>query len=107
MDCVNNSKGYFQYFSFGSNLNSIRIHLDNPSAVKIGVGKLKDYKLFFCSKKNRQGDPMWTGGTANIIENAGEEVWGVVWNIDMEAKSNLDRINHLILDLLFFQFNHY
>lgn len=34
---------------------------------------------------------MWTGGTANIIENEGEEVWGVVWNIDVEAKSNLDR----------------
>lgn len=33
--------GRFLYFAYGSNLWSKRIHINNPSAVRVGIGKLK------------------------------------------------------------------
>lgn len=30
----------FCYFAYGSNLLAQRIHINNPSAVRIGIGKL-------------------------------------------------------------------
>lgn len=33
--------GTFLYFGFGSNLLSHRIHIQNPTAVRAGTGKLK------------------------------------------------------------------
>lgn len=91
MSWFNEEEGCFYYFGFGSNLNSKRIHINNPSAVKIGNGTLKDYKLSFGTMSSRDFDPVWTGGTATIEEEKGEIVWGVVWKIDLSAISNLDR----------------
>lgn len=33
--------GKFLYFAYGSNLLQKRIHINNPSAVRAGIGKLK------------------------------------------------------------------
>lgn len=33
--------GKFLYFAYGSNLLSKRIHINNPSAVRAGIAKLK------------------------------------------------------------------
>jgi gamma-glutamylcyclotransferase len=30
----------FLYFAYGSNLLTKRIHINNPSAVRVGIGKL-------------------------------------------------------------------
>lgn len=35
----------FYYFGFGSNMLTKRIHIENPTAVKIGPGKLEVKKL--------------------------------------------------------------
>lgn len=33
--------GKFLYFAYGSNLLKQRIHINNPTAIRIGTGKLK------------------------------------------------------------------
>ena len=37
---VQQSKEYFHYFAYGSNLLKKRIHINNPSAVFLGIGRL-------------------------------------------------------------------
>lgn len=90
MSYINQSAGWFRYFAYGSNLSSLRIHLDNPSAEKIGIGKLMDYELYF-GVIGGKDDNLWSGGCASIREKLGKEVWGVVWRIDLVDLPNLDR----------------
>lgn len=35
-----NSMNKFTYFAYGSNLLAERIHIQNPTAIRIGMGKL-------------------------------------------------------------------
>uniref|UniRef100_A0A8D8U4N5 gamma-glutamylcyclotransferase n=1 Tax=Cacopsylla melanoneura TaxID=428564 RepID=A0A8D8U4N5_9HEMI len=80
------SKGTFLYFAFGSNLNSKRIHVNNPSAKRKGVGLLKNYRLDF----NRYSE-RWKGSVATVVPDQDEEVWGALWEIDVKDMDNLDR----------------
>ncbi|XP_045101680.1 gamma-glutamylcyclotransferase-like [Portunus trituberculatus] len=76
----------FLYFAYGSNLLKERIHINNPSARMIGVGKLKDYRLDFNHFSKR-----WKGAAATIVEDPGSYVYGVVWELANEDMVNLDR----------------
>lgn len=95
--------GKFFYFAYGSNLWSKRIHINNPSAVRVGIGKLKvrkimqkqtikvyldyqDYKLDFVTYSKR-----WRGASATIIPYKGNHVWGALWELDKVDLPNLDR----------------
>ncbi|XP_067144762.1 gamma-glutamylcyclotransferase-like isoform X1 [Centruroides vittatus] len=74
------------YFAYGSNLSSDRLKINNPSAVKNTIGKLKGYELSF------QGySDFWKGATANITENKSCEVWGTVWQLPENQIINLDK----------------
>uniref|UniRef100_A0A8D9B8X9 gamma-glutamylcyclotransferase n=1 Tax=Cacopsylla melanoneura TaxID=428564 RepID=A0A8D9B8X9_9HEMI len=79
------SKDTFLYFAFGSNLNSKRIHVNNPSAKRKGVGLLKNYRLDF----NRYSE-RWKGSVATVVPDQDEEVWGALWEIDVKDMDNLD-----------------
>ncbi|KAG9345109.1 hypothetical protein JZ751_009650 [Albula glossodonta] len=72
----------FLYFAYGSNLLKERLQLKNPSATVHCVARLKDYKLVF---GNHQGMPSnrWHGGVATIEHSPGDEVWGVVWRMNV------------------------
>uniref|UniRef100_A0A1I8M3K9 gamma-glutamylcyclotransferase n=1 Tax=Musca domestica TaxID=7370 RepID=A0A1I8M3K9_MUSDO len=76
----------FYYFGFGSNMLTKRIHIQNPTAVKIGPGKLENYRLDF---NDYSGN--WDGAPATIVPHENRTVWGTVWEIDL---SNLDDIDH-------------
>ncbi|XP_054278294.1 gamma-glutamylcyclotransferase-like [Macrosteles quadrilineatus] len=76
----------FLYFAYGSNLLMKRIHINNPSAVRIGVGKLKDYRLDFNYKSKR-----WNGAAATVVPDAGSYVWGALWEIHSDHMKTLDR----------------
>ncbi|KAJ8920297.1 hypothetical protein NQ315_011958 [Exocentrus adspersus] len=54
--------GKFLYFAYGSNLLEQRIHIQNPTAVRHDIGKLKDYQLDFITFSRR-----WKGASATII----------------------------------------
>lgn len=74
------------YFGFGSNLWDKRLLLNNPTAVRKGFGKLKDFRLDFSyySKK-------WNGAAATIIPEEGSHVWGAIWEFDSSNLESLDR----------------
>ncbi|KAG0717928.1 Gamma-glutamylcyclotransferase [Chionoecetes opilio] len=76
----------FLYFAYGSNLLTERIHINNPSAKMISVGKLKDYRLDFNHFSQR-----WKGAAATIVEDPDSSVYGVLWEIGNEDMANLDR----------------
>lgn len=75
----------FLYFSYGSNLFSKRIHINNPTAVKKTIAQLKDYRLDFNTISKT-----WRGASATIVPTKDLSVWGVVWEIDNSNMSNLD-----------------
>jgi len=76
----------FLYFAYGSNLLKQRIHLNNPSAVQKGIGKVEGYRLDFNYFSQR-----WKGAAATIVEDKQADVWGVIWELDQEHQETLDR----------------
>ena len=78
--------GTFLYFGFGSNLFTERIHINNPSAVKVSIARLDDYKLSFGYFSQR-----WGGAVATIKPEKGAHVWGVVWEIELKHLPSLDK----------------
>ncbi|XP_063778402.1 gamma-glutamylcyclotransferase [Pseudophryne corroboree] len=80
---------HFYYFAYGSNLLKERILLDNPSAAFHSIAMLKDHKLAF-GTHNGNRNSRWHGGVATVIESKGDEVWGVVWKMDISSLDSLD-----------------
>ncbi|KAK4873395.1 hypothetical protein RN001_015424 [Aquatica leii] len=76
----------FAYFAYGSNLLAKRMHLNNPSAIRIGVGRLNNYRLDFTRYSKR-----WHGCSATIVPHNGYFVWGALWEVSMKDLPNLDR----------------
>uniref|UniRef100_A0A8C7TH77 Gamma-glutamylcyclotransferase b n=1 Tax=Oncorhynchus mykiss TaxID=8022 RepID=A0A8C7TH77_ONCMY len=79
----------FLYFAYGSNLLKERLHLKNPSASIHCVARLKDYKLIFGNYKGLASD-RWHGGVATIENSPGDEMWGVVWRMNVADLESLD-----------------
>ncbi|XP_056142967.1 gamma-glutamylcyclotransferase b [Lampris incognitus] len=79
----------FLYFAYGSNLLKERLQLKNPSATIHCVARLKDYKLVFGNHRGLASD-RWHGGVATIEPSPGDEVWGVVWRMNMSDLESLD-----------------
>lgn len=75
----------FLYFAYGSNLLSHRILLQNPTAVRKGIGKLNDYRLDFGGFAKA-----WGGHAATIVPDPKKHVWGAVWEIEKSQMKNLD-----------------
>ncbi|XP_073704114.1 gamma-glutamylcyclotransferase [Garra rufa] len=92
MDNINDYQNgsTFLYFAYGSNLLKERLQLKNPSATVYCVAKLKDYKLVFGNHKGLASQ-RWHGGVATIEHSQGDEVWGVVWRMNMSDLESLDR----------------
>ncbi|KAH8296256.1 hypothetical protein KR054_003722 [Drosophila jambulina] len=75
----------FLYFGFGSNMLAKRIHIQNPTAVRIGPARLPDYRLDFAFESNR-----WDGAVATIVPTPGDEAWGTLWEIDLSNLKDID-----------------
>ncbi|XP_063610195.1 gamma-glutamylcyclotransferase-like [Penaeus indicus] len=76
----------FLYFAYGSNLLTERIHINNPSAKMVDIGKLKDFRLDFNYFSQR-----WQGAAATIVEDPGNHLYGVLWEIANEDMKHLDK----------------
>ncbi|XP_035614440.2 gamma-glutamylcyclotransferase-like [Oncorhynchus keta] len=79
----------FLYFAYGSNLLKERLQLKNPSASIHCVARLKDNKLIFGNYKGLASD-RWHGGVATIENSPGDEMWGVVWRMNVADLKSLD-----------------
>lgn len=76
----------FLYFAYGSNLLKERIHINNPSAKMISVGKVEGYRLDFNHFSKR-----WKGAAATIVEDPSSYVYGVLWELANEDMPHLDK----------------
>nr|XP_017030939.1 gamma-glutamylcyclotransferase-like isoform X2 [Drosophila kikkawai] len=75
----------FLYFGFGSNMLAHRIHIQNPTAMRLGPARLPGYRLDFASFSSR-----WEGAVATIVPTQRDEVWGSLWEIDLSKLPDMD-----------------
>ncbi|XP_076265228.1 gamma-glutamylcyclotransferase-like [Rhynchophorus ferrugineus] len=78
--------GKFLYFAYGSNLLTHRIHINNPSAERVGIGRLNDYQISFVTYSKR-----WRGASATIIPKISGVVWGALWEVNNSDMEHLDK----------------
>lgn len=74
------------YFAYGSNLASAVMLERCPEAVPHGSARLDDHRLTFRLPSRR-----WGGHAADIAREAGQSVWGVLWEITPRHLSVLDQ----------------
>jgi|SRR5665213_1047403 len=79
--------GKFLYFAYGSNMLTRRLRARAPSALAVGTGFVEGYRLTF-DKVSRD-----RSGKANVelTDNSSDRVYGVLFTIDAEEESILDR----------------
>lgn len=73
------------YFAYGSNLDSRQLRERLGAARAVAVAHLPGFTLR-CNKVGRDGT-----AKANIDADPDGTVWGLVWELDNEALSRLDR----------------
>ena len=79
------ARGLTLYFAYGSNLWTARMQERVPTARALGPACLPGHRLV-CSKPGRDGS-----GKANLEPTPEQAVWGVLYRIDAEGLSQLDR----------------
>lgn len=65
------------YFAYGSNMNWAQMRARCPSARFVAVARLDGHRLAITRKSRRR-----LCGTADVVAEAGREVWGIVYGID-------------------------
>lgn len=75
----------FLYFAYGSNMLPARLMDRCPSARSVGVGIARNLALEF-SKASKDGS-----GKATLVAAEGSRVPGVIFEIDLAERSDLDR----------------
>lgn len=75
------------YFTYGSNMDISQIKNRCPSAIQVGVGKIKGYDIVF----NRKGSYR-DGGVSSIEPQLDSEVYGMVFEMSKVDLNELDRI---------------
>lgn len=74
------------YFAFGSNMSHDQMLERCPNSIKIGIGYLENYKIAFTTfSRSRES------AVADIVQDAGNKVWGVIYKIPEGDLTNLDR----------------
>ena len=75
-----------KYFAYGSNLDLPQMKRRCPSSKLISKGSLPGYRLTF--NKFSSG---WGGGVADVIQDQGSKVWGLVFELSDTDLERLDR----------------
>ena len=75
-----------KYFAYGSNLDLPQMKRRCPSSKLISKGSLSGYRLTF----NRFSSG-WGGGVADVIQDQGSKVWGLVFELFDTDLERLDR----------------
>jgi gamma-glutamylcyclotransferase len=73
------------YFAYGSNMNWPQMQRRCPSACFVSVARLPDYQ-FGITRHSR----LRQCGTANVFSAPGEEVWGIVYDVNDADLAILD-----------------
>ena len=75
-----------KYFAYGSNLDLPQMKRRCPSSKLISKGSMSGYRLTF----NRFSSG-WGGGVADVIQDQGSKVWGLVFELSDTDLERLDR----------------
>ncbi len=73
------------YFAFGSNLDLRQFARRCPGATAAGRARLPDYRLAFTRYSTKR-----KGGVADIVPEAGGEVWGALYEVEEHHLALLD-----------------
>ena len=79
----------FLYFGYGSNMNTERIHIKNPTAKYVTNGYIEDYELAFYVPNGIVGN--WGGASGTLDKKIGKKTWGIIWRVGMENLKSLDK----------------
>jgi cation transport regulator ChaC len=74
------------YFAYGSNMDPRQMARRCKGAPALGRAVLRDRRLSFTGDSKR-----WRGGVGTVLPVAGEEVWGVLWELAERHGRRLDR----------------
>ncbi|XP_030025203.1 gamma-glutamylcyclotransferase isoform X2 [Manduca sexta] len=83
---IENLPDTFLYYAYGSNLLKKRIHINNPSAVFLGIGRLDGHQLDFIKYSEH-----WRGTSATIVPTEKSCVWGAIWRLHNRDMPALDK----------------
>ncbi len=75
------------YFGYASNMEPPVFRRRCPGAKAVGRARLPGYRLAF-SRYSRQR----RGGSADVVEDASSEVWGVLYEVDDACLASMDRV---------------
>lgn len=73
------------YFAYGANLDLRRFRRRCPDSVVLGRALLRNYRLAFTRYDSHE-----KGGVADIVAEAGAQVWGALYDIDEQSMRALD-----------------
>jgi gamma-glutamylcyclotransferase (GGCT)/AIG2-like uncharacterized protein YtfP len=73
------------YFAYGANLDLRRFRRRCPDSVVLGRALLRNYRLAFTRYDSHE-----KGGVADIVAEAGAQVWGALYDIDDSCLRALD-----------------
>ena len=73
------------YFAYGANLDLRRFRRRCPDSVVLGRALLRNHRLAFT-----RYDRAEKGGVADIVAEAGAQVWGALYDIDDQCLRALD-----------------
>ena len=74
------------YFAYGSNMNWAQMQSRCPSARFVSVARLADHGLAFTRTSRTRGC-----GVADAVRRDGQDIWGVVYEINADDLVRLDR----------------
>jgi len=75
------------YLAYASNMDPKTFQRRCPRAKPLGRARLPGYRLAF-SRYSRQR----RGGSADMVEDASSEVWGVLYEVGEECLASMDRV---------------
>jgi gamma-glutamylcyclotransferase (GGCT)/AIG2-like uncharacterized protein YtfP len=75
-----------RYFAYGSNLDECRLRDRCPGATLVSVGSLQNFRLDFTVYSDG-----WKAGAADVVRSAGDEVWGLIFELTDADLDELDR----------------
>ena len=74
------------YFAYGSNLSRSQMATRCPGSSPLGAAVLQKYRLDFTTESG-----MWGGGVADVVEDDGNSVWGLLYSV---TDDDLDRLDY-------------
>jgi gamma-glutamylcyclotransferase len=80
-------------FAYGSNLNSEQVRARCTNAKLVAVAKLAAHQLGFFGYS-----PIWDGAEESVIPAAGQDVWGVIYELTPSDKEKLDDWQDALFD---------